>query len=180
MTDPTQPGDSLPYADATNGGADDGGGSGGGSDNDGAGGATEPPGKRSGTDYLGWRTRLRPQPAFSGAIGAAGGLLAVIGVITLGFDQSDIASGSGGSGTPGALFCALTVLVGMLAIFLGNEPVRAGAVTAVAVAVPAFWMFLLAVGATSDPTTSIEILTLLSWAALYAVPPPRAVPSFSH
>lgn len=166
MTDPTQPGSPLPYDGAPRDGGD-------------AAGATPDGSGDTGSDdggspgYFGWRTRLRPMPSFTSALGAAGGLLAVIGVLALATDQSDIVGSSDPSGTIGAAFCALVILAGLLAVFLGNEPVRAGAVTAIAIAVPAFWIFLLAVGATSDPTTSIEILTLLSWAALYAVPPTK-------
>lgn len=164
MTDPTQPG-SLPYDSAP----DDGNGPG---DVPPTGGDTG--GADSGsTGYLGWRAHLRPVPSLTSALGAAGGLLAVIGVLALATDQSDLTTSGEPSGTIGAAFCALVVLAGLVAVYFGNEPVRAGAVTAIVVAVPAFWIFLLAVGATSDPTTSIEILTLLSWGALYAVPPTR-------
>ncbi len=119
--------------------------------------------------WLGWRTRIRPFPALTSALGAAGGLLVIIGVIALGADQA----ADDGSGTAGASFCAVTILVALVAMIVGTEPVRAGAVAATVVAVPAFWVFLLAVDTDTDPTTAIEILTLISWAVLFFAPPTK-------
>ncbi len=119
--------------------------------------------------WLGWRTRVRPFPALTSALGAAGGLLVIIGVIALGGDQAV----DDGSGTAGAAFCALAILVALVAMIVGTEPIRAGAVAVAVIAVPAFWVFLLAVDADSDPTTAIEILTLVSWAVLFFVPPTK-------
>ncbi len=119
--------------------------------------------------WLGWRTRIRPFPALTGALGAAGGLLVVVGVIALGADQAT----DDGSGTAGAAFCAVTILVALVAMIVGTEPVRAGAVAATVVAVPAFWVFLLAVDASGDPSSAIEVLTLISWVVLFFAPPAK-------
>lgn len=118
---------------------------------------------------LGWRGERRAAPFLSHALGAGGGALIALGVFVLGIDGAE----DDGSGTVGALLSALLIAAATVVMLRTPGPVRSGCVAALAIGVPSLWFFAVTVQSSDGSTTAFLLLTFLSYAVLFAVPPTR-------
>jgi hypothetical protein len=132
-------------------------------------GPTGPTGVARVLDQLGWRGERRAAPFLSHALGAGGGVLVALGAIVLGADNAD----DGGSGTVGALLCALLIVAAIAVMLQSPGPARSGCVGAIALAVPGLWFFQTTIESISLSTTALQFLSFATFLVLFLVPPTR-------
>lgn len=117
----------------------------------------------------GWRGLRRPLPQPGHLIGAAGGAVAVLAPVVYGGDGA----GTGSGGTRGAVLCLAAVVLALVGLHFAPGPVRSACVSVLAVAIPAFWIFVLWVENPPSSLTPGLLLIALSYAAVWAIGPGR-------
>ena len=113
---------------------------------------------------LGWRVERRPRPGFAHVLGAAAGAFLVVGVVAF------VAEADNEDPTvPGIVFTLLLIAAAFLVGLRGAGPLRAACVTALVLAVPLLWFFVLFGGSGfgESELRGVYLLTLVSYLVLY-------------
>ncbi len=119
------------------------------------------------------RAVSRPRASFSDALAAGGGVIVTIGVLLLAADRE----ASSGDGWQGALVFVGLFLIANLALLVVREPFDAACTAAIVLSVPAIYGFLIfpSVDSFADVRLFL-ILTIVTWALLFAVSNSRGRP----
>ena len=115
----------------------------------------------------------RPRASFSDALAAGGGVIVTIGVLLIAADRY----ANSGDGWQGALVFVGLFLIANLALLVVREPFDAACTGAIVLSVPAVYGFL--VFPSTDSFADVRlflILTIVTWALLFAVSNSRGRP----
>ncbi len=115
----------------------------------------------------------RPRASFSDALAAGGGVIVTIGVLLLAADRY----ANSGDGWQGALVFVALFLIANLALLVVREPFDAACTSAIVLSVPAIYGFLIFPSTDSFADVRLFlILTIVTWALLFAVSNSRGRP----
>ena len=115
----------------------------------------------------------RPRASFSDTLAAGGGVIVTIGVLLIAADRY----ANSGDGWQGALGFVALFLIANLALLVVREPFDAACTSAIVLSVPAIYGFL--VFPSTDSFADVRlflILTIVTWALLFAVSNSRGRP----
>ena len=115
----------------------------------------------------------RPRASFSDALAAGGGVIVTIGVLLIAADRY----ANSGDGWQGALVFVGLFLIANLALLVVREPFDAACTGAIVLSVPAIYGFLIFPSTDSFADVRLFlILTIVTWALLFAVSSSRGRP----
>lgn len=119
---------------------------------------------------LGWRATRRPKPLVGTSLAGVAGVLLAVGVVTIGAAQ---ARGDGGSGVAGTILSLVLVAAGLALLRLAPHPLPSAGTSALVIAVPSFWVFLLVVQSGSSSGDAATVLTAATLVGFYLFGPAR-------